>query len=454
MFGHIDKIDEMKEKINSVSPAFCLAKWMHCTIHLLTGHTQSCYLPATHKIPLEELKNNPSALHNTKYKKKMRRMMKDGCRPEECSICWDIEDLADDRYSDRHYRGVDDWTMPFFDKIKNMPIEEDVNPTYVEVSWSAACNFKCIYCSPAVSSAWMKEIKDHGAYELASYDYQSMDYFSYHELIPLDEENNPYIDAFWKWWPDLVPSLMYFRITGGEPLLSNHTYKVLEWLIDNPQQQLDLSINSNLGISEASFERFLSLVKSAVQEGKIKRHLLHTSLDTWGKQAEYIRHGINLKTFQNYIERYLSEVPEGQIAFMCTYNVLSVVNFREFLHWILELRKKYNNSYRQVLLDIPNLQGPAHFAANILTDDFHEIIEKDIQFMKEREGGAYGFKQAEIQKLERILSWMKAGPRGDEITFFRKDFYLFIKEHDKRRGCNFLDVFPEMHGFWDFCSRL
>ncbi len=58
-----------KENLDPISPTFCTAKWKQVTLHLHNGHTHSCHHPTSHKIPLEELKDNPSALHNTKFKK-------------------------------------------------------------------------------------------------------------------------------------------------------------------------------------------------------------------------------------------------------------------------------------------------------------------------------------------------------------------------------------------------
>ena len=70
-----ERIKKILPQIESkTSPTFCLAKWHHCTIYLHLGETHSCYHPAPHKIPLEELKNNPSALHNTIEKKKQRKI--------------------------------------------------------------------------------------------------------------------------------------------------------------------------------------------------------------------------------------------------------------------------------------------------------------------------------------------------------------------------------------------
>lgn len=453
MFGDMEKIDEMREKLNGVSPSFCMAKWMHVTVHLMTGHTHSCYLPLPHKIPLREIKKNPSALHNTKQKKKARKQMLEGKRPEECRICWDIEDLSKENYSDRHYRGVDDWTMPYFNEVKNLKWDANINPSYMEVSFSSACNFKCMYCAPTVSTAWMQEVKRHGPIKLSKHDHQSIKWLKLKGQTPLEEENNPYLEAFWKWWPDLVKDLMYFRITGGEPLLSPSTFKVLEWLNENPQEKLDLSINSNLGIPPKQLDKFLALMKPLVEKGKIKRHILHTSLDTWGVQAEYIRTGLVLKDFEENLEKYLNEIPNGSVAFMCTFNGLSVVNFIQFLEYVLSLRKRFNTETRQVLLDIPHLQGPEFFSAQILTSDYCDRVTDIIQFMKDRQDERIGIKKAEILKMERILSWMQKEKPKSWLEHQRRDFYLYFKEHDKRRETNFLDTFPEMKEFWFLCEK-
>ena len=64
-----EKIKKVKPLTDQLSPTFCMAKWHHTTIYLQTGETHSCYHPAPHPIPLHELGQNPSALHNTEQKK-------------------------------------------------------------------------------------------------------------------------------------------------------------------------------------------------------------------------------------------------------------------------------------------------------------------------------------------------------------------------------------------------
>ena len=74
------------------------------TVLLQTGMTHSCHHPTPHKIPLSELDANPTALHNTQFKKEQRQKMLKGDRPSECEYCWNVEDSNKDAFSDRHFK--------------------------------------------------------------------------------------------------------------------------------------------------------------------------------------------------------------------------------------------------------------------------------------------------------------------------------------------------------------
>ena len=64
--GYILNAQTVFEELNQVSPSFCLAKWFNVSLHIPTGQTHSCYHPRSHKIPMEEVAIDVSALHNTK----------------------------------------------------------------------------------------------------------------------------------------------------------------------------------------------------------------------------------------------------------------------------------------------------------------------------------------------------------------------------------------------------
>ena len=144
--------DKAKEQLDKISPSMCYAKWSQVSMHLTNGMTHSCYHPPTHKIPLDELDKNITALHNTEEKKEQRRQMLKGERPDGCSYCWNIEDQGD--RSDRVYRSGEYWAQQSKEDIMDAGASGNINPRYVEVNFNQACNFKCSYCSPHLSTAW------------------------------------------------------------------------------------------------------------------------------------------------------------------------------------------------------------------------------------------------------------------------------------------------------------
>ena len=95
---------------------------------------------------------------------------------------------------------------------------------------------------PAISTTWMEEIKKHGAYPTTD-KFNSLEGNRAENKMPIPHrETNPYVDAFWKWWPDLYRDLHTFRITGGEPLLAKDTWKVLDYIIEQKEPNKNLNL--------------------------------------------------------------------------------------------------------------------------------------------------------------------------------------------------------------------
>ena len=210
---------DLLQELNSVSKSFCLAKWYSVSLHLPTGKTHSCYHPPAHDIPLDELTVDVNSLHNTSYKKQQRQKMLAGERPTECNFCWAIEDQGN--VSDRAYRSFDVYEPGLVEKSLN---DSNPKPRYLEVNFNQACNFKCSYCSPHLSTEWYKEIKDYGSYNLSNTKHNDLHWV---ENLKIDNgPDNPYTKAFWKWFPEVYPTLKTFRMTGGEPLMDKNTFFV------------------------------------------------------------------------------------------------------------------------------------------------------------------------------------------------------------------------------------
>lgn len=484
-------IDSVKELLDSTGKGFCLAKFTQATIHLGQGTVHSCHHPKTHTIPLSELENNPSALFNTTVLQTARQEMFDGKRPSECDYCWRIEDSGET--SDRHFKSLSNWALPVHDTIVESKSTDVFYPTALEVDFSNACNFACSYCGPEYSSKWVENLKRHGPIKLLGDTKKVMWAQGYQDLDNLNyknSEDNPYVTAFWQWFPEAYKHLKVYRITGGEPLMSKETFKSIEWFIENPNPELEFSINSNLGVPEKLWAQFKEAITRLLDSNSVKKITVYTSVDTWGTQAEYIRTGLDFELFKKrYLE--LLDIPRLRVTTMCAFNILSIIGMKKLLEWHYDLKAKMNpdhtiahyekrfninlggdvshtqrilntgNYHGRVGIDIPYLRHPSYLDAKYAS---RELVEQylipSIDYMAGHMGNSEwgihnGFEKYEFDKFKRIVIGILSSLKdesSEETTLNRSKFYDFVNEQDRRNGTNFLETFPEMAGYYQTCK--
>jgi len=446
----------MKQRLDSVSPSMCLAKWKQVSLHLTTGHTNSCYHPPLHRIRVEDIQRGGTGLHNTEHKKQQRKLMLEGTRPSECQYCWNMEDNG--KLSDRHYRSGEPWAAKDFDKIVTADWNEDALPSYVEVNFNNACNLACSYCSPQFSSTWQQEVERHGGYPTATI-HNDPNYFRGERRPIPNREHNPYVEAFWEWWPTLYPELEHFRMTGGEPMMDKNTYRVFDYVLMNPSPKLHLNVTSNFSVDEKLWQRYKGYVKMICDGEKVEHFMQYVSLDAWLDKAEYIRHGLDFGLLWNRVNEFLGEIPgRSSLTFIVTMNNLSVTSFEQLMVAILGLRQIYSNTYQRVWFDTPVLRTPSWQSIQLLPESYAEKLETVWVWMMKNteteERRFKGFKDYELQRLDRDIAWMRDGQKLDPNYIARQkaDFYRFFSEHDRRRGTDFLKTFPEMSGWWAECQ--
>ena len=441
-----------------ISPTFCMAKWHHTTIYLQTGETHSCYHPAPHKIPLEEIQENASALHNTKEKKQQRKEMLEGKQPRGCSYCWKIEAMGPDYVSDRHIKTASIYTPERLQEIKQGGFDYNVNPEYIEISFSNECNFKCGYCHPKASSRYWNEINQYGPYDMSTDHRQDIDWFNvFHR-----EEENPYVDAWWKWWPEVSKTLNILRITGGEPLMHKSTWELFDKLDADPKPHIQIELNSNLGVKSKLVEKLVERVTKLRKENKIRSFKLYTSIDTWTERAEYTRTGLDIDLWEKNLDYYLSNTG-WPVTFMITFNLFSVTSFDTLLAKILEWREKYNNDtnetqWQRIRFDTPHLKEPAIYDMNILPkEEFMPYMYKNLEFMESNinDSDRYKFTTLEYEKFKRVVDYMSSDHYSQsDLNSARKNFHRWFKEYDIRRSTDINLVFPEMKNFFRMCKEI
>lgn len=427
--------------IDKISSSFCLAKWKQVTIDLEHGTNHSCHHPLRHKTPLSELKESPAALHNTKFKFKQREKMLKGERPAECIYCWKVEDSSEQSISDRYLKSNENWAKPYLNQVLDEGAETMTAPSYMEVFFSSTCNLSCSYCMADISSSIRQEMNRYGAYPVSDKRHRLEE----HQPVSKTEEDNPYVKAFWDWFPVIVDQLQVFRVTGGEPLLSPNTWRVFDFLKKRSTPLMTFAINTNLSIPDERFHKFLQEREEI--EGKIKAFELYTSLDTFGVQAEYIRSGLDIEKFVNNLEKYLDQFPTDRVTVMCAFNLLSIPQFRELIKFIQKLKERGKNLF----LDISYIKDPHYLSPVIADETLIRKIEENVVLMEDLASKNI-FEKWEALKLRRILQ-LVSNTSSKQKDNGRYDFVRFIPEYDRRKNQDFKKLFPELREFFLECEK-
>lgn len=436
--------------INTLSKSFCGAKWYNATIWLGNGTTTSCHHPPSHKIPLTELETNYKALHNTKYKKAVRKQMMEGIRPKECEYCWKIEDLGPEKISDRVYKSEIYTDEELKEAKEVMGYTEDVDLKTLEISFDANCNFGCSYCNASFSTTWQKDIKKKGPYQNLVSDGASAFQHDGSHAMPYGRKNegNPYIEAFWKWWEaELQFSLRELRVTGGEPSMSPDFWKLMEWWKKHPECEVPFAVNSNLGQKKQLLDALIDSSKS------FKDFSIYTSCEAFGKQAEYIRHGLEWDTWLKNMYRVNEEGNIKSVNVMMTINALCLFSITEFMDEMMKLKAKYGAHAAMMSFNI--LRFPSFQSIVTLPKEIRLERAQAMQDWVDKNwiNGDNGLYDIERDGLLRLIDYTKNVETGHSFTSSKesreRDWKSFYTQYDQRRGKNFLDCFPTLKEWWD-----
>ena len=441
----MNDLDFRKQVLDTKSPSFCAAKWYNATIWLGSGQTTSCHHPPAHAIDVEDIKRDPAALHNTQRKKADREMMQKGERPSGCEYCWKIEDIGRDNISDRVYKSkiypIEDLNRAF-----RTPARENFNLRTLEIAFDRTCQFACSYCNPAFSSTWVNDIKRNGAYTNLVSD--GRNHFTHtHDSSQLYKfgEVNPYVEAFFQWWErDLHQSLQELRITGGEPLMSGETWKLLEWFKNNKgKSQTRLAINSNLG-TDVDLDRLLDTIEGLEID-------LYTSNESIGLQAEYIRDGLVWDDWTNNVERLLTSGKFRGMHVMCTINALCLTTLDQLLECIMNWKLRYGRdavSFTLNILRFPSFQSPL-----VLPDNLRTVYQQRLVTWLEHWADSEVIEEHEVNHTQRLIDYLDVVKTPHSEAFDRpkllNDFKQFYTQYDQRRGKEFGAAFPELKEWYD-----
>lgn len=393
----------------------CRLKWSWSTLYLNSGITRSCHRASESLLTAE----NFSSFHNTLTKLKDREAMLQGKWPGNgCEYCRDIE--AAGGTSDRQFQN----TIPnsYSAELDNDNRLTVVQPSVLEVYFNNTCNLSCLYCNESFSSRIMQENKKFGGPLKTTESVIQWNTPQYKNLTPL----------FWEWLNVGYLNLTRLNIVGGEPFLQPELDKIVEYINENPNMNLELNVITNLNVPAIKIEEFCKKMTSMIQNKKLKRVDILASVDCWGKEQEYIRTGFDCITFEKNV-KILLNYPLIRIGFLSTLTSLSIPSMHKLAKKITEWTTKHKIYWYM------NLVVPIN--DHVLTPDIVDITQYDRSIELTRKLMAEGISDSEstIKTFDGIIAKIKA----TAINYNRiVQLMKYLDDNDVRKGTNWREVFP------------
>jgi radical SAM protein with 4Fe4S-binding SPASM domain len=389
------------------SKTFCIYPW----IHLHAYPTGEAY-PCCHA----EMK--PGVVGNCKQQsleqiwqdEPMQRLRDDMLNERKhpaCSRCYEQEEagfFSGRRSANKHHGH-------HIKKLESNPFEL----TYWDIRFSNLCNLRCRSCGHIFSSQWYQDQA-----ELAGGDWRSRNQV-------LNYAGRTETDM----WEQLEPHLDYVEqiyFAGGEPLLMEEHYKILDELVRRQMFGVRLIYNTNFTHTDLKGRSVFEYWK------QFESVAVGASLDAMGARAEYIRKGTVWSTVENNRRQMIQTCPNVDFYISPTLSIMNAWHLPDFHRaWVDQ------GLLRAQDLNVNILQDPVHYRIDIAPQEY---------------------KQRLVEKFQTHLEWLRPqdhlqrATTGFEsaITYMMKtdnthlidQFWRKTHELDALRKENIMNIIPEL----------
>lgn len=354
--------------------------------------------------------------NNEAYSEVRRKMLND--EPvEECHQCYERELSGTSLRTESNIE-----CGSHFDRLVTPSIPDgklkDFHMAFFDIRFSNICNFKCRGCSPELSSSWLSDYEELHQHKTGK-----------EKLISILPN--------WRAWSELMehlPQVERAYFAGGEPLIMDEHYLVLEELIRLERFNVTLSYNTNM--SNLRFrDKF-------VQEywNKFSRVMVSVSIDDFGGRGEYFRSGMNWKRTVENILAIKKSCPHVVFSINCTVSLFNVYYLPELHMESVRLNLiRAGDFFANILID------PAEYRVQNLPKEFREKAIKKLSNYVEKMRIVYGLENPfDFNKLSRaFLSTIRLLGQDDDRSSV-KDFLEMTQKLDSIRKENFFEVYPEL----------
>ena len=343
---------------------------------------------------LVDNKNNYNeAVHDPKIVK-LRQDFLNGNLPEECKMCTP--------------RVRQETTKLCGSKDKSQVTADYYEPVFLDLLWSNKCNFACMGCTPRISSTMLKyksavDIVDPLNDEDANYKWNSKD--EQQRRINYILQN--------------IKTIKGIHLNGGEPLMQEGFYDLLERLIELNATHIGIWAHTNGSVSQYKGKNIIDFLKS------FDRCKIVMSHDGIGKKGEYVRYGLQQSIWLRNYKKFSESGIKTDVQ-VC-YNIFNCLDLEEMADW-----------YEEHLQVTPNLSlwnWPPSYSAKYIKR-IPKLYDRALHIL-ETHGKRF-------RKSEYVLDFMKDTVEDEELEDMHYKFSESISKFDELRGTDFETTFPEL----------
>jgi hypothetical protein len=299
-------------------------------------------------------------VRNHSYWNNLRADLIKGIENSACASCWKNESCGRKSYRQMINEKFDE-ELKEIDFIETGELDNN-KIIYWDLRESNVCNMKCVMCGPALSSQWQKEsLTAYGKVDNYNWMPVKDSFGNFNTLIVTESTSNLKEEIL-----NNLEHTKQIYFAGGEPLITNLHYKILDILIENNKTDVHLFYNTNL--SKLNYKNLNVLD----YWNKFNNVVIGASIDAYGKRAEWARYGTKWSIIHNNVEKILTECPNVKLGLNVTSSFYTIGGLPTLLKWASKVG--INGT-----VDLSILDRPEYFSIKILPLEYRKKLITKIE---------------------------------------------------------------------------
>jgi len=389
--------------------AFCLLPWLH--MHFWpNGNAYPCCLSDSNQ-PLGNTNTRTiQQMWNDQPMRELRQRMLNGERSSSCQRCYDLE--AAGSHTLRQQSLIDyGHHLHRADHTAADGTVEDVRMAYLDVRFSNICNLRCRTCSHDLSSGWY----DDTVARWPSYDQP--------RIMNINRSGD-----FWQQLLPLLPTVEEAHFAGGESLITDEHYRMLDHWIAQGRTNIRLRYTTNFTVLDYKQRDLFELWR------QFPDLRVAASLDASGARAEYLRKNLSWAEIEQNRRRMLNQLPDVYFEITPTVSIYNLLHLPDFHRDWVDQGLLGTDAIRINLLG-----SPAHSSVKVLPHRLKSqakaAVEAHLAWLRSRAAAA-----DTLAAWQGVIDFMLSEDHSHLLPQWLEEVAVI----DRQRGERFTEVFPEL----------